>query len=661
MKFLHVLLALGSGLTVAQQIDEARFDQVLAKLEGDVVEFARQVESYYANRCEEIELAQCSRGNYDECSSIYPNQECVGGDSYHIPECGDASPVGGCSGLYDFSASTVSLPAELANGANGNPTDPQVIETVCYSSAMEDWLQDKRAGDSSFWNELGVAPSAWYFGSNTGAFRIWPARQSKTCGNYDPRVRPWYVAASSGPKNVIMVLDTSASMQGVRLDLMKEAAKRVVSTLTVGDRVGIVPFNTGASAIVSNDGSMFIATEENKETLLRAIDGLEADGRTNFYDALKISFDVLDRSAQEERTVNCNTAILFLTDGEMTEPPQITEQEVLDLVSFRITQTNLLLPKPILMFTYSVSEQNAVHELPFKIACSTEFGVWSKVTTNGRIVDSLSSYYLLFALGLGSNQNEDFVAWVEPYLFTTGNTLGTSVSVPVYDRSKSPPLFLGVVAVDLALAALDTALGVTAGSEGSQQSIERVARAAIAVCPVLDLATCELESFRRQGAAGDEALCTSNCSGADFVQVEAQQCPAVSDYPSELFMNRGLLGRSYEERVCCKVGETTPSDECPEGSGGGGSIGLIIGIVAGVVVLLGLAGVYICTRGRGEGGQSSLAKQAEASSAKPNPYLAGAEPEVELVGVVVAPSAPTLAELEPVRPPPTAPHVAEQP
>ncbi len=30
--------------------------------------------------------------------------------------------------------------------------------------------------------------------------------------NYDPRIRPWYVAASTGPKDVVLILDTSGSM-----------------------------------------------------------------------------------------------------------------------------------------------------------------------------------------------------------------------------------------------------------------------------------------------------------------------------------------------------------------------------------------------------------------------------------------------------------------
>jgi hypothetical protein len=231
----------------------------------------------------------------------------------------------------------------------------------------------------------------------------------------------------------------------------------------------------------------------------------------------------------------------------------------------------------------------------------------------------------------------------------------------------------------LALSALDTALGVPAGGEGSQKSIEGIAQAAIAVCPVLELATCEVELYRGQGVAGDEALCTTNCTGVDFVQVEAQQCFAVSEYPLELFINRVLLGKTYEERVCCKIGETTTSDECrtpgdtestsespsftpsfspsSKGGEGGSNIGVIVGIAAGALAILCLS-VYFWKRCSDvdDKSASSLAEQAEPSTdcvPKPKTTLAGSETEVV--------STVTLGELEPVRPEPTVPYVAEQP
>jgi hypothetical protein len=81
------------------------------------------------------------------------------------------------------------------------------------------------------------------------------------------------------------------------------------------------------------------------------------------------------------------------------------------------------------------------------------------------------------------------VAWVEPYNFTNG-ILGTTVSAPVYDRSKDPPIFVGVVGLDFTLAAIDKALGLEAGS---QEALDRVILASTANCPSLNLSICELE------------------------------------------------------------------------------------------------------------------------------------------------------------------------
>jgi hypothetical protein len=66
-----------------------------------------------------------------------------------------------------------------------------------------------------------------FFGSHDGMFRIYPGRQAEHCGVFDPRVRPWYIAASSGPKNIILILDVSGTMghqNNIKLTLMQQAA-----------------------------------------------------------------------------------------------------------------------------------------------------------------------------------------------------------------------------------------------------------------------------------------------------------------------------------------------------------------------------------------------------------------------------------------------------
>lgn len=69
-------------------------------------------------------------------------------------------------------------------------------------------------------------------------FRMFPAAYwSSTggvCNDYDPRYRPWYVGATTGAKNLILVMDTSGSMRNnvpTRLELARTAGSAVVTTL----------------------------------------------------------------------------------------------------------------------------------------------------------------------------------------------------------------------------------------------------------------------------------------------------------------------------------------------------------------------------------------------------------------------------------------------
>jgi hypothetical protein len=301
-----------------------------------------------------------------------------------------------------------------------------------------------------------------------------------------------------------------------------------------------------AWVIGDSDGRMLVANETNKDYLVNAINDLNAEGETNFYGALESAFDTMDKTIAAELHVACNSAILFLTDGEMTKPEGVTEQNVIDLVSTRINNTMQSIGKPIMFFTYSISETDKVHAFPKKLACSTDLGVWSKIVDPTKIVQSLTSYYRLFSLGLGDSK-DDFVAWVEPYKFATGGVIGTTVSAPVYDRSRTPPLLVGVVGMNFPLSAAYKALGVKTGDPAV---LNQIVLASTAKCPTLNLTLCVLESFRQQSAAGNESLCfAGNCSANDFVQVEPIKCESVSDYPSNLWQNANLNKKSYAVRI----------------------------------------------------------------------------------------------------------------
>jgi hypothetical protein len=248
------------------------------------------------------------------------------------------------------------------------------------------------------------------------------------------------------------------------------------------------------------------------------------------------------------------------------------------------------------LFTYSIGETD-VEVFPKALACAVS-GVWSLVDDDD-VFDALTSYHQLFTLGLGAGPNKDFTAWVEPYVFATGGVLGTTVSAPVYDRTISPPLFLGVVGIDFPLVALDRALGVTSGSAAT---LDRVVKNSSAKCPTWNLTLCELESFRRRGVSSDQALCTRTCGIDDFVGIEEKQCAAIDDVPQVLWADRSFEGIDYEKRVCCEEGDTAPSDQCSAGSGLDMGLGAIVGLILASVLVLILGTCFawkVFTKGRG--------------------------------------------------------------
>ncbi len=64
-----------------------------------------------------------------------------------------------------------------------------------------------------FFSIIIVLSYRWqYFGAVEGLVRLYPGREWSVnfagfYKDYDPRVRPWFIAATSGPKDVVIILD----------------------------------------------------------------------------------------------------------------------------------------------------------------------------------------------------------------------------------------------------------------------------------------------------------------------------------------------------------------------------------------------------------------------------------------------------------------------
>ena len=421
-----ITIALAAVLAAPGAATLADLSALMEKQEGLVLELASEVEAQHALRCG-LTVSDCQEMSYDNCGTFYPSQVCPA-DGLDIAACG-----GGQGGLFDYTVSSVRLAGTVNTDADNNPLDDEVKETVCYTRHLDDWFVSTNA-DNEATEVYGDRLPQLYFGGHNGAFRIYPARHSETCGNYDTRERPWYVAASSGPKDVVLVLDTSGSMSSAsRISLVRTAANDVIDALTIGDHFGVVEFNSNAYTL-NPGGRLLQATAENKASMKARVDGLYATGSTNFYAGFETAFDLIDASTAAGATSNCHTAILFLTDGDGGSTG------LYDMINQRNTAHDAT------VFTYSLGS-GANDVVPKEIACATG-GIWAEVPDGDDLSAYMTGYYKLLAMGLNDGVNEGFTAWVEPYAFSTGGGMGTTVSAPVYDRSADPPLFIGVAGID---------------------------------------------------------------------------------------------------------------------------------------------------------------------------------------------------------------------
>jgi voltage-dependent calcium channel alpha-2/delta-1 len=188
---------------------------------------------------------------------------------------------------------------------------------VCTSALLEDSF---KALDNGRDKRYGKA----YIGTNSGTFRSYPStsqvdKATGRCEDFDPRFRPWYVTATSGAKNVIIIIDTSGSMYGQKLTIAKDAATNVVNTLSNSDFVGVLQFGSSAEQVYTK--KITRATTEVKDAIIEEVNHFRALGGTNYQAAFTKGLALLEAAQEDEYGAPCNDGeniFLFLTDGEPT-------------------------------------------------------------------------------------------------------------------------------------------------------------------------------------------------------------------------------------------------------------------------------------------------------------------------------------------------------
>lgn len=490
-------------------------DDILAEKEAAVLAIAHQTKLLHRRRCQVLDT--CNGGCATAaCGSTFneDTQTCT-------PDFGSNDECLGDNMIIDFEQPYI----RIAPGTD--PTiDSAVSADICaYNGGLTDVFKQ-------YSSEL----DAWmYVGTTTGVYHSYPGKVRERsggitaeCSAYDPRLRPWYVAAASGPKTVLYVVDTSGLMQEpnnprrpegeTRLDVTIAAIKTSLSTLTPNDYVGIVVFNT-ISGMLGN--GIVRATESNVNKLKRELDNQTPYGYTNYIPAFEKAFEMLSDAEASERTSGCTTSILFLTDGFTDED----HTEVLDFVETNQAKLDV----PVKMFTYSMSS-SAEKTLPHLLACAND-GVWERIEDGADPLAAMSKFYSYLAAGNDTTQP----VWSDIYEDADGLGLMVTVAVPIRVENNGFIQLIGVAGADVKMDAF----------EGFSDRAIDAMLARSSVCPKYSMSACELQALRgKEAQCPDPAPNLQQCLDDAEVVVIDNTCPY-----SEIPENGGFCYDSLNVRT----------------------------------------------------------------------------------------------------------------
>jgi len=397
----------------------------------------------------------------------------------------------------------------------------------------------------------------------------------------------------------------SASQTGSRLNTAIQAAVSVIETLTSADYVQVVLFSSSATSQGTN---LLQVTSENQQVLLDYVTSLSGGGSTNYIAAFDKVYEIFRNSRTSERGASaCRSVVLFLTDGKPNDSTGTTVTNGLTSFMAEADSNN----EELTVFTYSLGPDadtsTDLRKVPQDLACIGK-GVWAPITSNVNLRSSMVQYYTFLANGL---QREEPV-WVEPYFDATGlGTLVTTASKAVYDKTTTPPQFLGVVGVDIVL---DEFNQLASNSQGLLNAL--VSRSQ--VCTVSSITSCDLQLLRgnwpcpapEPSVSSCPAAGTTSCSIALPTTDVDPRCPGA-------YLGSDLT--AYQELQCCELASSS-ADE-----GGAGSA-VVIGIVIGAAVVAVIVGalVYKAKSGKSKSPPKSDPKVVHTSAAAPAPAYAPA-------------------------------------
>ncbi|XP_016116585.1 voltage-dependent calcium channel subunit alpha-2/delta-4-like isoform X1 [Sinocyclocheilus grahami] len=327
--------------------------------------------------------------------------------------------------------------------------DPDILNGVYMSEALNDiFINNFQKDPTLTWQ---------YFGSSAGFFRLYPGIKWTPDANgvvsFDCRNRNWYIQAATSPKDIVIVVDVSGSMKGLKMTIAKHTINTILDTLGENDFVNVIAYTDYVRYVEPCfKGTLVQADLDNREHFKLLVEELHVKGEAKVKKAMKESFRILADARANGQGSLCNQAIMLITDGAMEDFQSVFEE-------FNWPD------KKVRVFTYLIGRDMTFSENVKWIACNNK-GYYTHISTLADVQENVMEYLHVLSRPMVINHDHDII-WTEAYMDSVlPNTkelfkskahsllLMTSVAMPVFSKKKetlSHGILLGVVGTDVPL------------------------------------------------------------------------------------------------------------------------------------------------------------------------------------------------------------------
>ncbi|KAG6544228.1 hypothetical protein Mapa_014331 [Marchantia paleacea] len=495
----------------------------------------------YDKKCELVATCSesCTRGgcsprldDFLQCTSILENKRCSDTPCNNILVNFNRSYVR--YPRYDYTSSSVeSVSSEMRDSI----CSQRMLDPLFLNLLEEQRKKNEKNSEDYYFN--------FYFGSVDGTFRFYPGLV-QDCYGYDPRIRPWYNGAISVKKDIVVLLDTGASMNDIQgytiaitsVEIAEILAKDLLKTLTANDRATVIGFDsTQASNILSQidvqGTGLNISDSKFQDQLLRINEtrATPPSGPSNYTAGLMEAVSTFRENSSDALKI-----IVLFTDGKST----VSSEAQLATVLEEFTK------KSIRLFIYEISDK------PGRLnttACILQ-GYHQNLDPINVVQNplySLESYFTFLADSHVQSEGSTKAFWQKVYV--DYGTLGDIITV-AYPAMSSDGHLIGVAGIDIQTNGLDAIL---------KKSIEG-----------------SLGDRRNQISVNNKGVNFENCTavikgGNDSCEIRVSDPICVQDDTRS----------SYKDLICC--GECALDEN-------GDSQSVVISVVVSLFSLLALAG-----------------------------------------------------------------------